>query len=119
MNNLQPTIIDMEEDEIIRRDMGELELCGAMGYIHSLARECEMEMHGEAYTTYNDVDSATYYCNKYLEITEGGYRILVDNALMLLDSVFMLEGNTTDLWGYAYYPDDNEDEEHQLFLIRI
>lgn len=120
MNNLNVTFIDEEVED--RRDMGELEIHGAMTYIYILAKEYQHEMHGETYVTLDEVDKCTFYCNQYLEVTEGGYNILIEGNPYVLDSVFMREGNRSDLWGYVSpfdEEDNNEDEENELLLIRI
>ena len=118
MNNLYVTKMDnMSNEDIVRREMGELEIYGAMLYMYQLVSEFNKEAFGENHTTIDDIDNATYYANKTLEVAEGGFLINLDNGQpVILDSVFMIEGNRNDLWGYAYNEDD---EEQDLFLVRI
>ena len=121
MNNLQITRMDREL-EVTKREMNELEIYGAMLYMYQLVKESDLEICGESCNTIEDIDNRTYYSNKTLEIAEGGFLVHLDNGeLVVLDSVFMIEGNNNDLWGYCYYDehDPKSEEDSDLFLVRI
>ena len=122
MNNLNVVVFKEEEDITNKREMGELELHGAMCYIYNLVKTFNEDHFGENFVTLDEVDSCTYYCNKTLEIAEGGYKIQdQDGNTLILDSVFMREGNYSDLWGYVYYPEDEDKDEDdiKLYVVRI
>lgn len=115
--------IDVNVVDVTRiREMGELELYGAVSYIYEVIKDFEEREHGECYTTWNDIDSATYYANKKLELTED-YMIQDDEGrYCVLDYVFMLEGNNNVLLGLAHLEDlDNEGEEYldDTFYVRF
>lgn len=123
MRNLQITKMDyMTTDEVVRREMSEIEIYGAMMYIHQLVNDFNEEACGERCTTLAEVDTMTYYCNKTLEIAEGGFLVNLDTGkTVVLDCVFCLENNYSDLFGYAHYDehDVDYDEEEEMFLVRI
>lgn len=124
MRNLQITKMDyMTTDEITRREMSEIEIYGAMMYIHQLVNDFNEEVCGERCTTLNEVDEMTYYCNKSLEIVDGHLVNLDNGKPIVLDCVFCLENNYSDLFGYAHYDEHytgyDVDEDEDMFLVRI
>lgn len=88
-----------------KREMSKLEIYGAM-YQLRLATDYEVDME--------TIDYNTFYLNKSLNIMGG---LLIGD--MVIDSVFVLGNNKEDLFGYAYYDDYEDEEEEELFLVRI
>lgn len=113
---------NLNESEDIRREMGELELLGAVAVLYHLLDEYNKNEHGESYTKLDDVDSDTYYVNKRLEITGDGYVLRDDDGkLIFLDHVYMIEGNTSDLYGKAcdYDDYDPDSDDNEFFTVCI
>lgn len=104
------------EDKI--REMGELEIIGAIAILYHLLSEFDKYEHGESYVTLQDVDNDTYVSGHRLEIVDSGYTLRTDEGqLVFLDHVYMIEGNTTNLFGKACdYEEYDEDSDNNPFF---
>lgn len=110
-------ITRLEEKALAIREMTTLEIYGAVAILTELLNEWYDEMGCEKpENLYARVDHDTYYCGKHLYI-EGGYILNDDEGSILLTSVFCVNNNTTDLFGYAEYED--EDGNVTDVLVRI
>lgn len=123
INNIQLVRFKDEKEVNDIREMGELEIAGAVAYITSLVGEFELRNFGErcASTSFEKVNDGAYYCNKRLHLNDNEGYILDYQAgkEMILDHVFMRENSKDTLWGFAYWLDVETDEESDMFLVRI
>lgn len=126
MRNLQVTKVELTKEELKRREMSELEVYGAMLYIHQLTKEYEENNFGESYVSLEAVDSETYYSNRVLEVAMGGFLMSLDDGrTIVLTRVFCLENNHSDLFGEAHLlldEDENgelEEYDDYIFTVRI
>lgn len=121
MRNLQVTKIDLTKEELIKREMTELEIYGAMLCLHQIVNDFNEEVCGERCTTVEEIDTMTYYCDKVLEVAEGGLLVNLDTGKMIvLDQVFCLKNNYNNIFGYARYDEHDVDyNEEDMFLVRI
>lgn len=110
---------EFEVDDI--REMGELEIAGAVAYIYTSVREFDMLHHGESYTSFTEVNNSAYYCEQKLQLNDNhGYVVdFKGDKELIIDHLFMREGQTDTLWGFAYWYDVENDEESEMFLVRI
>ena len=106
----------MHDVKVNIREMSGLEMYGAVAMLTNLLQVWHEEMGCESSMSFEDVDSDTYYCGKILYIN-GGYTLYDDEGPITLTSVFCVEGNQCDLFGYAEVED--EDGEIKDFLVRI
>lgn len=105
------------DDTLVPREMNDLERCGALVYLHSLLQEYEEEELGEFFTSFQLVDERTYYCNKSLNIQDGGFVVNdSDGNCLVITDVFIPEGSVV-LFGTAHYYDDREEENP--FIVRF
>lgn len=105
------------EDTLVPREMSILETYGAVMVVYQLLKDYEEEELGQCFTTVERVDSLTYYCDKSLNIQDGGFVVLDDNGnSIVLTSVFCVEGSKV-LFGEAHYYDDKEEEN--TFIVRL
>lgn len=124
MNNLTVTKMDyMTTDEITRREMSEIEIYGAMLYLHQVVNDFNEEACGERCTSIQEIDTMTYYADKILEVAEGGLLVSLDNGkLAVITGVCCVENNYSDLFGYAHYDERDtaiDEDEEEVFLVRI
>ena len=121
MNYKDLVLFENETEVNDIREMGELEIAGAVAYVYTLVREYEMINFGECNNSFTLVDNKTYYCGKRLQLNDNeGYVVHVrDNRELVLDHVFMRENSYDTLWGFAYWYDFEQDEESDMFLVRI
>lgn len=103
------------------RDMGELEIAGAVAYVYTSVREYQMLHHGECWEDFNDVNNSAYYCGMRLQLNDNqGYVVDYKNDKeLVLDHVFMRNNSKDTLWGFAYWYDPETQEESDMFLVRI
>ena len=108
-----------EVDDI--REMGELEIAGAIAYIYCSIREYQMINFGECWEDFNSVNNRAYYCGKRIQLNDNqGYVVdYKDNKELVIDHVFMRENSVDTLWGFAYWYDPEKQEESEMFLVRI
>ena len=122
MNYKDLVLFENETEEVKdMREMGELEIAGAIAYVYTLVREFEMINFGECNNCFTSVDNTAYYCGKRLQLNNNeGYVVHVkDNRELVLDHVFMRENSYDTLWGFAYWYDFEKDAESEMFLVRI
>lgn len=103
------------------REMGELEIAGAIAYIYCSIREYQMVNFGECWEDFNSVNNRAYYCGKRIQLNDNqGYVVdYKDDKELVIDHVFMRENSVDTLWGFAYWYDPETQEESKMFLIRI
>ena len=108
-----------EVDDI--REMGELEIAGAIAYIYCSIREYQMINFGECWEDFNSVNNRAYYCGKRIQLNDNqGYVVDYKNDKeLVIDHVFMRENSVDTLWGFAYWYDPEKQEESEMFLVRI
>ena len=108
-----------EVDDI--REMGELEIAGAIAYIYCSIREYQMVNFGECWEDFNSVNNRAYYCGKRIQLNDNqGYVVDYKNDKeLVIDHVFMRENSVDTLWGFAYWYDPEAQEESEMFLVRI
>lgn len=108
-----------EVDDI--REMGELEIAGAIAYVYCSIREYQMINFGECWEDFNSVNNRAYYCGKRIQLNDNqGYVVdYKDNKELVIDHVFMRENSVDTLWGFAYWYDPETEEESEMFLVRI
>ena len=108
-----------EVDDI--REMGELEIAGAIAYVYCSIREYQMVNFGECWEDFNSVNNRAYYCGKRIQLNDNqGYVVdYKDDKELVIDHVFMRENSVDTLWGFAYWYDPEKDEESEMFLVRI
>lgn len=103
------------------REMGELEIAGAIAYVYCSIREYQMVNFGECWEDFNSVNNRAYYCGKRIQLNDNqGYVVdYKDDKELVLDHVFMRENSVDTLWGFAYWYDPEKQEESEMFLVRI
>ena len=103
------------------REMGELEIAGAIAYVYCSLREYQMINFGECWEDFNSVNNRAYYCGKRIQLNDNqGYVVdYKDNKELVIDHVFMRENSVDTLWGFAYWYDPEAQEESEMFLVRI
>ena len=103
------------------REMGELEIAGAIAYVYCSIREYQMVNFGECWEDFNSVNNRAYYCGKRIQLNDNqGYVVdYKDDKELVIDHVFMRENSYDTLWGFAYWYDFEKDEESEMFLVRI
>lgn len=103
------------------REMGELEIAGAIAYIYCSVREYQMLNFGESWEDFNSVNNRAYYCGKRIQLNDNaGYVVDYKNDReLVIDHLFMRENSYDTLWGFAYWYDPEKDEESEMFLVRI
>lgn len=103
------------------REMGELEIAGAIAYVYCSIREYQMVNFGECWEDFNSVNNRAYYCGKRIQLNDNqGYVVdYKDDKELVIDHVFMRENSVDTLWGFAYWYDPETQEESKMFLIRI
>ena len=108
-----------EVDDI--REMGELEIAGAIAYVYCSIREYQMINFGECWEDFNSVNNRAYYCGKRIQLNDNqGYVVdYKDDKELVIDHVFMRENSVDTLWGFAYWYDPETEEESEMFLVRI
>lgn len=108
-----------EVDDI--REMGELEIAGAIAYVYCSIREYQMVNFGECWEDFNSVNNRAYYCGKRIQLNDNqGYVVDYKNDKeLVIDHVFMRENSVDTLWGFAYWYDPETEEESEMFLVRI
>lgn len=107
------SITRIELDNVVQREMSELEIWGAMLMIRDAVNGGQVDSN----LSIEDVDHDTFYCNKQLEIVDGFLCTDSDlGNLIELHCVFCIEGSEL-LFGYACEYDN--EEEQDLFLVRI
>lgn len=108
-----------EVDDI--REMGELEIAGAIAYVYCSIREYQMINFGECWEDFNSVNNRAYYCGKRIQLNDNqGYVVdYKDDKELVIDHVFMRENSVDTLWGFAYWYDPEKQEESEMFLVRI
>ena len=108
-----------EVDDI--REMGELEIAGAIAYVYCSIREYQMINFGECWEDFNSVNNRAYYCDKRIQLNDNaGYVVDYKNDKeLVIDHVFMRENSVDTLWGFAYWYDPEKQEESEMFLVRI
>ena len=108
-----------EVDDI--REMGELEIAGAIAYVYCSIREYQMINFGERWEDFNSVNNRAYYCGKRIQLNDNqGYVVdYKDGKELVIDHVFMRENSVDTLWGFAYWYDPEAQEESEMFLVRI
>ena len=108
-----------EVDDI--REMGELEIAGAIAYVYCSIREYQMVNFGECWEDFNSVNNRAYYCGKRIQLNDNqGYVVdYKDGKELVIDHVFMRENSVDTLWGFAYWYDPEKQEESEMFLVRI
>lgn len=108
-----------EVDDI--REMGELEIAGAIAYVYCSIREYQMINFGECWEDFNSVNNRAYYCGKRIQLNDNqGYVVDYKNDKeLVIDHVFMRENSVDTLWGFAYWYDPEIQEESEMFLVRI
>lgn len=121
INNRDLTLFEeiIEVNDI--REMGELEIAGALAYTYTIVREFQMLEQGESFLEFNDVDNNSFYCGKKLYLNDRqGYVVKYNEEWeLILDHVFMREGSFDNLWGYAFWFNIESCEESDMFLVRI
>lgn len=103
------------------REMGELEIAGAVAYVNSILKDLELNHFGERISSFDKVNDDAYYCGMRLHLNSNeGYIVdYKDGKDLVLDHVFMRNNSYDTLWGYAYWHDIDTDEESDMFLVRI
>lgn len=103
------------------REMGELEIAGAIAYIYCSIREYQMVNFGECWEDFNSVNNRAYYCGKRIQLNDNqGYVVDYKNDKeLVIDHLFMRENSKDVLWGFAYWYDPKTEEESDMFLVRI
>ena len=103
------------------REMGELEIAGAIAYVYCSIREYQMINFGECWENFNSVNNRAYYCGKRIQLNDNqGYVVdYKDDKELVIDHVFMRENSVDTLWGFAYWYDPETQEESEMFLVRI
>ena len=121
INNKDLVLFENETEVNDIREMRELEIAGAVAYIYTSVREYQMLHFGECDTCFTSVNNKAYYCGQTLQLNDNsGYVVdIVDNRELVIDHVFMRENSYDTLWGFAYWYDFEQDEESEMFLVRI
>ena len=121
INNKDLVLFENETEVNDIREMGELEIAGAIAYIYCSVREYQMLNFGESWEDFNSVNNRAYYCGKRLQLNDNeGYVVdYKDDKELVIDHLFMREGSYDVLWGFAYWYDPETDEESDMFLVRI
>lgn len=121
INNINVVLFENEKEVNDIREMGEIEIAGALAYVYSLVKEFENLNFGECFLTFGEVNGSSYYCGKKLHLNDNqGYVIdAKDDKDLVIDHMFMREGSYDVLWGYAYWLDRETEEESDLFLVRM
>lgn len=121
--NKSITRVNLTEMESKQRDMGNIELIGAVACLYDLLTKFNKQEYGESYVTLDEVDGDTYYSGQSLFINDNGYVLRDDEGkLIYLSEIFMLEGNDTDLFGKACNYDgfdEEDDDNNEYFTVRI
>ena len=121
MNYKDLVLFENETEVNDIREMGELEIAGAIAYIYCSVREYQMLNFGESWEDFNSVNNRAYYCGKRIQLNDnqgyvGDYK---DDKELVIDHVFMRENSVDTLWGFAYWYDPEKQEESEMFLVRI
>ena len=121
INNKDLVLFENETEVNDIREMGELEIAGAIAYIYCSVREYQMLNFGESWEDFNSVNNRAYYCGKRVQLNDNeGYVVdYKDNKELVIDHVFMRENSVDTLWGFAYWYDPETEEESEMFLVRI
>lgn len=121
INNKTLLLLEDETEVNDIREMGELEIAGAVAYMYVSVKEYELSNFGESFLTFGDVNGASYYCDKRLHLNNNeGYVVdYKDDKELIIDHVFMREKSFDTLWGFAYWYDPETEEESDMFLVRI
>ena len=121
INNKDLVLFENETEVNDIREMGELEIAGAIAYIYCSVREYQMLNFGESWEDFNSVNNRAYYCGKRLQLNDNeGYVVdYKDNKELVIDHLFMRENSKDTLWGFAYWYDPETQEESDMFLVRI
>ena len=121
INNKDLVLFENETEVNDIREMGELEIAGAIAYIYCSVREYQMLNFGESWEDFNSVNNRAYYCGKRIQLNDNqGYVVdYKDNKELVIDHLFMRENSKDTLWGFAYWYDPETEEESDMFLVRI
>lgn len=121
INNKDLVLFEDETNVDDIREMGELEIAGAVAYIYTSVREFDMIHFGECYTSFEEVNNSSYYCGQRLQLNDNeGYIVdMRGDWDLVIDHLFMREGSYDVLWGFAYWYNRETDEESDMFLVRI
>ena len=121
INNKDLVLFENETEVNDIREMGELEIAGAIAYIYCSVREYQMLNFGESWEDFNSVNNRAYYCGKRIQLNDNqGYVVdYKDNKELVIDHLFMRENSKDTLWGFAYWYDPETQEESDMFLVRI
>lgn len=121
INNKDLVLFENETEVNDIREMGELEIAGAIAYIYCSVREYQMINFGESWEDFNSVNNSSYYCGKRLYLNDNGGYIVdsKDDKELVIDHVFMRENSYDTLWGFAFWYDPETEEESDMFLVRI
>ena len=121
INNKDLVLFENETEVNDIREMGELEIAGAIAYIYCSVREYQMLNFGESWEDFNSVNNRAYYCGKRLQLNDNeGYVVdYKDDKELVIDHVCMRENSKDTLWGFAYWYDPETEEESEMFLVRI
>ena len=121
MNYKDLVLFENETEVNDIREMGELEIAGAIAYVYCSIREYQMVNFGECWEDFNSVNNRAYYCGKRIQLNDNqGY--VVDYKYgkeLVIDHVFMRENSVDTLWGFAYWYEPEKQEESEMFLVRI
>ena len=121
INNKDLVLFENETEVNDIREMGELEIAGAIAYIYCSVREYQMLNFGESWEDFNSVNNHAYYCGKRVHLNDNeGYVVDYKNDKeLVIDHLFMRENSKDTLWGFAYWYDPETQEESDMFLVRI
>ena len=121
INNKDLVLFENETEVNDIREMGELEIAGAIAYIYCSVREYQMLNFGESWEDFNSVNNRAYYCGKRIQLNDNeGYVVdYKDDKELVIDHLFMRENSKDVLWGFAYWYDPETEEESDMFLVRI
>ena len=121
INNKDLVLFENETEVNDIREMGELEIAGAIAYIYCSVREYQMLNFGESWEDFNSVNNRAYYCGQRIHLNDNeGYVVdYKDNKELVIDHLFMRENSKDTLWGFAYWYDPETQEESDMFLVRI
>lgn len=121
INNKDLVLFENETEVNDIREMGELEIAGAIAYIYCSVREYQMLNFGESWEDFNTVNNGAYYCGNRIHLNDNeGYVVDYKNDKeLVIDHLFMRENSKDVLWGFAYWYDPETDEESDMFLVRI
>ena len=121
INNKDLVLFENETEVNDIREMGELEIAGAIAYVYCSIREYQMINFGECWENFNSVNNRAYYCGKRIQLNDNqGYVVDYKNDKeLVIDHLFMRENSKDVLWGFAYWYDPETEEESDMFLVRI